>query len=302
MTDAALTTLRQYEVFMAIAEELHFGRAAQRLGVAQPALTQHLQQLEASYGNELLFDRNRRRVLLTEFGKSLVPEVRALLKQARRVEEVARLAAEGHRGRIEIGYVGSASYAGILGRALGEFRTGSGEVELVLQELDMDLQIAEIAAGRLDAGFVRLPLGTIPEGLVTRQILQEDIMLAVPLSHPLADVTSVQMRDLAEERFIFTHLGPDMGFAACSYQLCADAGFAPRIVHRARQFTAIVSFVSAGLGVALVPASATRLGNTEVRFLRISDATVNSRIGLVYRDAPTNPVLRRLLGALSLLD
>ncbi|MFG6567486.1 LysR family transcriptional regulator [Sulfitobacter sp. 1A13679] len=291
-------TLRQYEVFVAIAETLHFGQAAAALGVAQPALTQQLKHLETAFGGELLFDRNRRRVMLTDFGKSLLPEARALLQQARRVEALAESARNGQRGRIELAYVGSASYAGILGRLLRELRAGAAEVELILRELDMDLQIAEIVAGRLDAGFVRLPLSGVPEDLATRAVHTEDILLAVPPDHRLAEVPSVAMAALREESFIFSHLGPDMGFAACAYQLCADAGFAPRVAHRAPQFTAIVNFVSAGLGVAFVPASAARMKDAGVSFLPIRDAKVQSRIGLAYLRDARNPVLRRLLAAL----
>lgn len=291
-------TLRQYEVFVAIAETLHFGQAAANLGVAQPALTQQLKHLETVFGGELLFDRNRRRVMLTDFGKSLLPEARALLQQARRVEALAEAARNGQRGRIELAYVGSASYAGILGRLLRELRAGAADVDLILRELDMDLQIAEIVAGRLDAGFVRLPLSGVPETLVTRTVHTEDILLAVPPDHRLAGVPSVSMATLREESFIFSHLGPDMGFAACAYQLCADVGFAPRVAHRAPQFTAIVNFVSAGLGVAFVPASAARMKDAGVAFLPIRDAKVQSRIGLAYLRDPSNPVLRRLLAAL----
>lgn len=302
MDEKLTATLRQYEVFFAIAETLHFGQAAEQLGVAQPALTQQLKQLEAAFGGELLFDRNRRRVTLTDFGKTVLPEAGALLEQARRVEAIAGAARNGQRGRIELAYVGSASYAGILGHLLREFRAGAEDVDLSLRELDMDLQIGEIVTGRLDAGLVRLPLSGVPEALATRTIHEEEIMVAVPPGHRLAKASSVRMAELREETFVFTHLGPDLGFAACAFQLCANANFAPKIAHRARQFTAIVSFVSAGLGVAFVPASAGRLSDAGVRFLPISDATVTSRIGLAYLDAPTNPALRRLVAALDLTD
>lgn len=302
MTEKLTATLRQYEIFVTIADELHFGRAAARLGVAQPALTQQIKALETAFGGERLFDRNRRRVLLTAFGKTVLPNIRALVRQAQQVQHIATLAREGRRGQIEIGYVGSAAYAGILGAGLSEFRMGAGDVELTLRELDMDLQIDEINAGRMDAGFVRLPLSGVPATLVTRHIFEEQIMIALPTDHPFSDAPSVQMQELAGERFIFTHLGPDMGFAACAHKLCADAGFVPRIAHRARQFTAIVSFVSAGLGVAFVPASAARVSDRGVRFVPIGDASVQSRIGLAYLDNSTNPVLRRLLAALPPLE
>ncbi|UOA20552.1 HTH-type transcriptional regulator BenM (plasmid) [Sulfitobacter indolifex] len=301
MNRSLTATLRQYEAFDVVAETLHFGRAAQLLGVAQPALTQQIKQLEAEFGGELLFDRNRRRVLLTEFGETVLPEVRALLRQAHRVENIADAARGGRRGRIELAYIGSASYAGVLGRVLKTFRAGT-DVDLVLHELDMDLQIREIVAGRIDAGFVRLPLSGVPDVLVTRDILEEDIMLALPRGHRLEGAESVRMADLCKESFIFTHLGPDLGFAACAYALCSDAGFTPHIAHRARQFTAIVSFVSAGLGVAFVPASVARMAEVGVSFVRISDATVTSRIGLAHLDAPTNPTLRRLLAILEPID
>ena len=290
-------SLRQYEVFEAIADELHFGRAAQRLGVAQPGLTQQLQSLEEFLGGERLFDRNRRKVLLTEYGAGMLPEVRALLRQARRVEEIATLLMDGRRGHLEIGYVGSASYSGILGQILRRFREGAADVDLVLKELDMDIQVQEIVAGRMDAGFVRLPLSDIPDCLSTISVLQEDILLAVPHGHRLEARQYVSLAELSEESFIFTHLGPDMGFAACAYRLCAGAGFSPRIVHRARQFTAIVSFVVAGLGVAFVPASASRMTEFGVTFLPITDAAIKSIIGLAYLENPANPALRRLLEA-----
>ena len=296
--DKQLTaSLRQYEVFVAIADTLHFGQAAANLGVAQPALTQQLKHLENAFGGELLFDRNRRRVMLTDFGEALLPEARALLQQARRVEATAQAARDGKRGRIELAYVGSASYGGVLGRLLRDFRAGAEDVDLILREMNMDLQISEIVAGRLDAGFVRLPLSGVPDVLETLTVHSEDIMLAVPPDHRLAEADAVTMSELRDEGFIFTHLGPDMGFAACAYKLCADAGFAPRIEHRAPQFTAIVSFVSAGLGVAFVPASAARMKDAGVVFLPIRHASVQSRIGLAYLKDPSNPALRRLLAA-----
>jgi len=203
--------------------------------------------------------------------------------------------AEGRGGRLKIGYIGSASYAGILSRILRTFREGAPDVDLVLQELDMDLQIQEIQAGRMDTGFVRLPVPDTPDDVRTVSVLEEEILLAVPSSHKLASRKAVKMSDLSDERFIFTHLGPDIGFAACAYKLCADAGFAPNIVHHARQFTAIISFVSAGLGVAFVPASAALMNDTGVNFVHISDAKIKSRIGLAYLAKPTNPALKRFL-------
>ncbi len=302
MDSNSTITLRQCEVFKAIADELHFGRAAKRLGVAQPAVTQQLKLLEIAFQDEQLFDRNRRRVILTEFGAKMLPEIRALLQQAKRVENVAALAIEGRFGRLELAYIGSAAYAGILAPILRRFRTNAQNVELILREMDMDLQIQEITAGRLDAGFVRLPLPNIPDALVTRTIYEEDILLAVPPDHWLAGAIVAEVKDLAGEAFIFTHLGSNVGFSACAHRLCAEAGFTPDITQRASQFTAIVSFVSAGLGIAFVPSSAARLTHTGARFLPIVDTSIKSRIGLAYLAGRPNATLQHLLDVTPALD
>ncbi|WBU61671.1 LysR family transcriptional regulator [Paracoccus albus] len=293
-----MLALRHYELLVTLSEELHFGRAAERLGISQPQLTLVLKQMEELVG-ATLFERNRRNVSLSATGALLLPEARAVLRHAARAENVALRAGQGVIGELAIGYIGAASYNGVLTKLLSSYRQVAPDTRLRLTLMDLDQQIPEVEAGNLDAGIVRLPYPNRPESLTFRTLRQERLWIALPLGHGWAGaVDGVALSDLAGEAFIGTHLPSNSGFSASMHQACANAGVIPDIVHRAPQFAAIVSLVAAGLGVAIVPESIRHLSIPGVVYHPLKGTEVTANISLVYRTETENPSLEVLLSCL----
>jgi DNA-binding transcriptional LysR family regulator len=262
--------IRQLRQFVAVAEELHFRRAAARLGMAQPPLSQAIQKLEKEVGAELL-DRSQRRVRLTEAGIAFLAEARRTIVQAAHAVETARRAARGLVGSLRVTYVGAATYDFLPG-LIRAYRTHYPDIELELMERTTAAQARAIQRGEADVGLVRPPVFDA-EDLHCATVLRERLVVALPEDHRLVNETAIELRDLAGEDFIMfpAHEGP--GFHARIVSACEAAGFSPRIVQRAVQMHAIVALVVAGLGVALVPAS--------MRSLR--------QVGVVYREIGNSP-------------
>ncbi|WP_460272840.1 LysR substrate-binding domain-containing protein [Celeribacter sp. ULVN23_4] len=290
--------LRHYELLVILAEELHFGRAAERLNISQPQLTQQLKQMEETIGT-LLFERNRRKVSVAPAGRILLPEARAVLRQAARAEKIAMQTGQGMIGELALGYIGASPYNGVLTRLLRLFREKAPDTRLSLALMDLDQQIPEVAAGNLDVGVVRLPYPDMPANVVSRTLCEETLWAALPLDHPLANPgLPVKLTDLKDEAFIATHLPPNTGFAAALHQACAQAGISPDIVYRSPQFASIVSLVAAGLGVAVVPASIQNVHIPNVIYKPLEDVDVKANISLVYRESHDSPALDLFLSCL----
>ena len=290
--------IRHYEVLVILAEELHFGRAAERLNISQPQLTQLLKQMEEIIGT-LLFERNRRKVSLAPAGRILLPEARAVLRQAARAEKIALHAGQGMIGELALGYIGAAAYNGVLTRLLRPFREKAPKTRLNLTLMDLDQQIPEVSAGNLDVGVVRLPYPDMPSNLVTRTLCEETLLAALPADHPLASGDdAVDLGALKNEPFIATHLPPNTGFAASLHQACAAASITPDIVYRSPQFASIVSLVAAGLGVAIVPASIRNAHIPGVVYKPLANVKATANICLVYRATHESPALDLFLSCL----
>jgi DNA-binding transcriptional LysR family regulator len=262
--------LRHFRYFVAVAEELHFGRAAARLNMAQPPLSQQIRQLEEELGVTLL-RRSRRRVELTDAGQAFLAGARTTLAEADQAAAAARRAATGEMGRLAIGFVGSGAYS-VLPEMLGAFRRQFPDVELVLRQATTAQQVSSLRAGRLDVGLLHLPLGD--DGLTCRTVLREPLVVALPDGHPLAVQDIVPFTSLAAAAFVMfpRHLGP--GLYDRIIGACQQAGFIPRVVQEAANMETITALVAAGLGIALTPAS--------VRHLR--------RPGVVYRSLSNSPM------------
>ncbi len=294
-----MLTLRHYELLVTLSEELHFGRAAERLGISQPQLTQQLKQMEETIGT-VLFERNRRRVVLGPAGSLLLPEARAVLRHAARAEAVAMQAGQGVIGELALGYIGAASYNGILTRLLRQYRERAPEIHLRLTLMDLDQQIPEVSAGNLDAGIVRLPYPNMPENVVVRTLCEERMMIALPRDHPRARSNEpIALADLEDEAFVATHLPPNTGFSAAMHRACTTAGITPDIVHRSPQFASIVSLVAAGLGVAVVPVSIGNVNIPNVAYRPLSDVRETANISLVYQKHRESPALELFLTCLN---
>ncbi|WP_430513348.1 LysR substrate-binding domain-containing protein [Pannonibacter phragmitetus] len=290
--------LRHYELLVVLAEELHFGRASERLGISQPQLTLQLKQMEELIG-ATLFERNRRNVGLAPAGQLLLPEARAVLRHAARAESVAMRAGRGMIGELALGYIGAAAFNGVLTKLVRGFREKAPDTQLRLTLMDLDRQIPEVSAGNLDAGIVRLPFPNMPDNVVMRTLCQERLWLAIPQSHPLAESdTPVHLASLGGEPFVTTHLPPNTGFAAAMHRACARAGITPDVVQRSPQFASIVSLVAAGLGVAVVPQSVRNLLMPGVVYKPLADVEETANISLVYQVERQSPALELFLSCL----
>ncbi|KEP70555.1 LysR family transcriptional regulator [Thioclava dalianensis] len=293
-----MLNLRHYELLVALAEDLHFGRAAERLGISQPQLTVLLKQMEDQIGT-LLFERNRRRVSLAPAGERLLPEARAVLRHARRAQDVALRVGRGMIGELRLGYIGAASYNGVLTRLVRAFRHKAPDTQLQLTLMDLDRQIPEVSAGNLDAGIIRLPYPDMPDNLVTRTLCDEELWIALPSDHRLAGSAGpIDLAALRDEPFIATHLHSTSGFSAAMHLACAHAGITPNIVQRSPQFSSIASLVAARLGVAIVPEAIRNVHIPDVCYLPLADQHVAANISLVHQRERENPALDLLLTCL----
>jgi DNA-binding transcriptional LysR family regulator len=290
--------LRQLRYFAALAEDLHFGKAAARLGIAQPALSQQIKVLEGTFGTKL-FLRTQRSVSLTAAGALILEEARQVLAQADRARAVALQAGRGELGVVEVGFVGSATFSGVLANAIFAYRQSWPQVDLRLHEMSIALQLRQLDEKKLDVGFVRSPLLQRPPGLVVQALSSEGMLLAIHESHPLADRPGLHIRDLADELFIVPSLHPGMGFYAHSVAVWREAGFQPRVAQKAPQFSTICSLVAAGLGVALVPESVQRLQLQYVRYRALAGVTRRSELAVVFRRNEAAPAVRSFLANLS---
>ncbi|MFE3836406.1 LysR substrate-binding domain-containing protein [Pseudogemmobacter sonorensis] len=292
-----MLTIRHYELLVALADELHFGRASARLAVSQPQLTQQLKQMEEIVGT-LLFDRTRRKVELTPAGKLILPEARAVLRHARRAEDVALRAGRGMLGELSVGYIGAVAFNGVLTRVLSNFRARAGRIDLKLVMMDLDQQFPEVTAGNLDVGLVRLPFPDISPELTARVLHYENLWIALPAGHRLAKAPALRLADLGGEDFIATHLPPNTGFSAAVHSASAEVGITPNVVYRAPQLSSIASLVEAGLGVAVVPEALSRMNLPGVVYRPLSDVTTRAEIALIYRTDRESPVLDLFLSCI----
>lgn len=288
----SMTELRRLRYFLTVAEELHFGRAATRLHMTQPPLSMQIRQLEEEVGTEL-FVRGQRPLRLTAAGEDLVRHAREILSHVGQALESVRQTGEGAMGRLNIAFT-SASVLSLAPRLIGTYRRRFPEVRLELREMVTDEQIEAIGSGHVNAGILRTHVAL--ESLQSRLIHEERLMLALPRDHALADRSSVSFSDLANEpmvSFSRQHAGYFHRLIAGLYQ---QHSMTPYIVQEATQLYTVIALVAAGVGIAIVPASAERIYIEHV-VLRDFDASdmPTAQFFLAWRRDDDNPALRRFL-------
>lgn len=275
--------LRHLRYFVAVAEELHFGRAAERLGIAQPPLSRQIQDLEAELGFKL-FDRTRRRIELTAAGDVLLKRTRDVLERLDDAVRDARSTSTGKRGRVTVGYPSSLAYTGLVG-LLRAFRIEFPDVELAVRELPLADQLIGLTNGELDVGFLRGPLDG--EALVTECMRREPLMLAFPADHPLARHKRLTLAAVAREPFVFFPRARAPAFFDLLLSLCQKAGFTPQIRHEAPQAD-VLSLVAAGFGISIMPASVREIRRTDVAFRPFAGAPLTELL-LAWRVGEGSP-------------
>ena len=263
-----LIELRLWRQFLALAEELHFGRAAARLHMTQPPLTQAIANLEQSLGVRL-FDRTKRSVQLTPAGEALVPEARDLVARALALPAHARAAANGEAGRLRLAFVSTVGF-GLLPQWVQQFRALYPHVEFELIEATGDVQLQDMERGDIDAGFMLHSPGFAPDGLQHLRITREPLVVALPEQHSLAQARSLSFTAVLEEPLVIfpRRILPSLHDAI--FGMYHAAGRAPRIAQEAIQMQTIVNLVSAGLGLAWVPDSVRQFQRPGVVYRQVS--------------------------------
>lgn len=287
--------LRQLRYFQMVAEELHFGRAAVRLNMTQPPLSQTIQALEAELG-ERLFARTNRSVMLTPAGEALLIEARRLLMQASLLPDLVRQAASGETGRLALAFVSTADYS-VLPGFLREFRAQHPQVQIELREATSDVQIGDLINQRIDVGLLIPPL---PEKLLVPlhyfPVLSEPLILAAPKGHSaLKGKQPVSLKALGDFPLIIFPRRIAPGLHDAILATFRAAGLTPRIGQEAIQMQTIVSLVSAGMGIALVPQSVSNLKRPGVEYRILRGKSPLVEIGLAWRRDNTSPVLQAFL-------
>jgi DNA-binding transcriptional LysR family regulator len=286
--------LRHLRYFVTVAEELHFGRAARRLHLSQPPLSMQIKSLEQELGTPLLL-RTQRRVALTAAGEAFLKEAREILARVGTATEAARRAARGETGELAVAFVSIADYS-VLPLALRAFRQRSPGIRLTLREATTDVQLRELIDERTDVGFMLSPV--TDERLQVLPLLRERLVAALPERHPAATGTGrISLKRLADSPFILIprHVAPRLHNNIIGY--CAAAGFNPRVEQEAVQMQTIVSLVSAGLGVALIPESLRHLGRTGVVYRTLREPSPLTEIVLAWRARDARPALQRFVDA-----
>ena len=283
--------LRHLRYFIAVAEELHFGRAALRLYIAQPPLSQQIQQLERELGF-MLFNRTQRRVELTAAGELFLVEAREMLANLDKAVTASRRVARGEVGWLGIGFVGTATYA-FLPAVLSAFRERCPEVELVLRELVSARQAQALQDKRLHIGLARPAISA--ESIVSEVVVQEPLVVALPKAHPMSSPERLELAALADEPFILFPPYPRPSYADFVTAVCSQAGFTPTVVQETAEMHTALSLVAAGLGVTLVPASVQRAHREGICYRHFTEPQPMTELTVAYRVGETSPVVSAFL-------
>ncbi len=293
-----LIDMRRLFYFVAVAEELHFTRAAERLHIAQPPLSYQIQQLEKDLGVQL-FERTRHQVQLTEAGKVLLDEARRIFAQLEQTVRQVRRVGHGEVGFLTLGFVPSASNS-VLPTILQTFQQQFPAIQLFLREMNPDQMVQALHDHRIDVGMVYMPFAD--HVLCAQTVLREPFVAALPVDHPYASEEPIELRTLASEFFIVPPRYVAMpGLYGHVMEACRQAGFTPKVRQEAWLMQTIIGLVAANMGVALVPASMQNLHRTGVVYRPLRDITREVELGVVWRRDDTFTVLQRFLQVISTL-
>ncbi len=283
MTLASRLEFRHLRYFVALAEELHYGRAAQRLAISQPPLSVAIQQLEANVGARL-FDRDSKGVRLTPAGEAFRLSAQALLSRAEDACALAREVQAGEVGRLRLGFVGSTLFHGLAGW-LQDFQTRYPKVEVVVVELNSQDQIEALLHEELDLAL--LHSDRLPPGLASRPLYSEPFLACLPVGHAMAARRQVALAALSEQPFILFSRKGSPDYHARIIEMCRSQGFYPRLQHEGRHWLSVVSLVAQGLGVSIVPAAFKQAGIQGAVFKPLAESIEASAVFAAWRrDSP----------------
>jgi len=293
----ASVDLRLLRYFVAVAEESHLTKAAARLGIRQPPLSQQIRVLEQELG-VTLFHRLPRGMELTESGRALLDDARNIIALTEQAVEGVRRVSQGEAGRLTVGFTGSAAFHPFVPSVIRRFRETAPNVRLVLEESSTGELMEDVSEGRVDVAFIRGAYGP-DRGVVVETVLEETMLAAFPADHPAVRGGTrkrIALSELADESLILyrRHSGPGLYDAIIA--ACSAAGFSPRVAQEAPRMLSTLSLVAAGLGVSLVPASLRRVNIEGVVYVGVTrPAELRAPLNLIWRDAPLSGAARRLI-------
>ncbi|HEU4947483.1 MAG TPA: LysR family transcriptional regulator [Kribbella sp.] len=285
--------LPQLHAFVVLAEELHFGRAAGRLGIAQPPLSQQIRRLEDKVGHAL-FSRAPGRVALTPAGRELLPAARRSMSELTDGLAAARAVGSGQAGRIRLGFAASLALT-VLPDLLRTYRERFPGVRIQIQEMTTAPQLAALHDQTIDIGLLREPPAEDEPALGFRTILTEGFVAVLPAEHPLASQWSVQVAQLADSPFVLLPRVVAPRLHDQIIAVCQDAGFEPQVAQRAVEWQTVCALVEAGLGVSLAPASIQRIRLSGVAFRGTEPASARTKVAVAWRRNDQNPLVAGLL-------
>ena len=282
---------RHLRYFLALAEELHFGRAAQRLAITQPPLSLNIQQLESSLGARL-FERDSKGVRLTAAGQAFRESAQALLAQAEAARLLARGIDAGALGRLRVGFVGSVLFRG-LPQWLAAHQAEQPGIQIALSELNSQEQIDALLRDELDLGFVHTR--RVPAQLQAALVHSDAFMACVPAAHALARRRKVSLLQLRDEPFVLFSRRASPDYYTRIVEMCGALGFYPNVRHEVRHWLSVVSLVSQGMGVSVVPAPLQRSGMAGTVFRPLLEQTMPSEVLAVWKAGSELPARRQFL-------
>jgi len=285
--------LRHLRYFVAVAEELHFGRAARRVNMAQPPLSQQIRVFEGELGVKL-FHRTSRRVELTGEGRAFLVHARLVLAQAERAIQAVQAAARGDTGRLCVGFVTSAMYAQVPA-IIREFHRSHPRAELGCFEMRLPRQIEALRQREIDVGFVRVPIRE--PGIASALISKDPLVLVLPVEHPRAAARRTRLSDFSKETFITVSRAGAPAFHDVLMEACRGAGFVPRIEHEVGEVQTVLGLVAAGLGVALVPASLRHMARPGAVYLDLEPRTGEVPLEMIWRRESPQPLVDAFVAA-----
>jgi DNA-binding transcriptional LysR family regulator len=282
--------LRPFRYFLAVAEELHFGRAARRLGMAQPPLSRQIRALEGELG-VILFRRTRRDVQLTDAGMVFLAEARVAVEGVDRA--VARAQQAARLDHLKVGYTSTVPHTLVFSTVIREYRRLRPQIRLGLQEMSTPRQFEALADGKIDVAFVRSPIPDHPKSIALAPLMRERVFAILRDGHPSAAAETVAPEALANEPLVLTL--PGSWLREYVTAMCRDAGSEPLVIQEAEQIADVIPLVAAGLGVSFVPESASNLAAPGLVFRPLSPTGNPAEIALAYRRAETSTPVQQFI-------
>ena len=286
--------LRHLRYFIAVAEELHFTRAAQRLHLGQPPLSAQIQALEREVGAQLL-ERTKRSVRLTDAGKLFLEDARRILALSEQAGENARRADRGEIGQLRVGFTSSMPFSEILPRVVNLYRRRYPQVNLSLQEMATMRQIEAIANRVLDIGFIRTPEFEVDAGVQLTTLRHDPLVLVLPTTHRLARRKTVAIADLKDEPFVIYSRDVGTGLHTRLMNLCRSEGFELTIAQEAREASTIIGLVAAGCGISVLPESFQCIKMSGVGYRLITDEEATTALMLARRKGENSILVEQFL-------